>query len=54
MSSKLPTYDLLMNPVLHALRALGGSGEVQGVGQQELKSILGSGNVSVRFSLREK
>ncbi len=26
MSSKLPTYDLLMNPVLHALRALGGSG----------------------------
>ena len=29
-------------------------GEVQGVGQQELKSILGSGNVSVRFSLREK
>ena len=29
-------------------------GEIQGVGQQELKSILGSGNVSVRFSLREK
>ena len=29
-------------------------GEVQGVGQRELKSILGSGNVSVRFSLREK
>ncbi len=29
-------------------------GEVQGLGQRELKSILGSGNVSVRFSLREK
>ena len=29
-------------------------GEVQGVGQRELKSILGNGNVSVRFSLREK
>ena len=26
-------------------------GEVQGVGQQELKSILGDSNVSVRFSL---
>ena len=29
-------------------------GEVRGVGQQELKSILGSGNVSLRFSLREQ
>ena len=29
-------------------------GEVQGVGQQELKSILGEGHVSVRFSLKEK
>ena len=29
-------------------------GEVQGVGRRELKSILGSSNVSVRFSLREK
>ena len=29
-------------------------GKVQGVGQQELKSILGKGHVSVRFSLKEK
>lgn len=29
-------------------------GEVQGVGRRELKSILGSSNVSVRFSLGEK
>ena len=29
-------------------------GKVQGVGQQELKSILGEGHVSVRFSLKEK
>ena len=29
-------------------------GEVQGVGQRELISILGNGNMSVRFSLREK
>ena len=28
-------------------------GEVQGLGQTELKSILGDGNVSVRFSLRK-
>lgn len=26
MRTKLPTYDALMNPVLHALRSLGGSG----------------------------
>lgn len=26
MKTNIPTYDLLMNPVLHALRALGGSG----------------------------
>jgi restriction system protein len=29
MAGKLPTYDRLMNPVLHALQALGGSGSIE-------------------------
>ena len=29
MATKLPTFDRLMNPLLRALRALGGSGSVE-------------------------
>ena len=29
MATQLPTFDRLMNPLLRALRALGGSGSVE-------------------------
>jgi restriction system protein len=29
MPGKLPTFDQLMNPLLHALKALGGSGSIE-------------------------
>jgi restriction system protein len=31
---KVPTYDILMNPLIHALKALGGSGTIDEINEK--------------------
>jgi restriction system protein len=37
-SGKVPTYDLLFNPVLKALKSLGGSGTIEEINQKVIEN----------------